>query len=237
MRHQDFIDIGRAADVRSFEAGLVRFAGAMDFGLVAAALVVEQAGQEPIFYTLGNTPQAFLDSFRSVEDSKRDPVLRRMRRSSVPFIYDQSLYVEEDAADLWEEQARFGYHTGVSVALHLPEHRHFLLGMDRRDALPADDRHLTRLMADLQLLAVHAQDAALRLLQRAPQPPSSDIHLTERELEVLRLTMAGHTAAAIAERLGISLPTVQWHIANVRHKLGASSKHQAVLKALSLGLL
>ena len=50
------------------------------------------------------------------------------------------------------------------MALHLPEGRHFMLGVDRDRALPSDRHELTRVVADLQLFAVHALDAAMRVL-------------------------------------------------------------------------
>ena len=237
MRRQDLIEIGQSADLRSFESSLVRLAGALDFSLVNATLVVEQAGQDPLFVAVGNMPRDYLESFSDVTDSKRDPVLQHLKKLSVPVIYDQKMYVESNAADLWEQQAHFGYHTGVAVALHLPNNRHFVLGVDRRDALSQDEREVTRLMGDLQLLAVHAQDAALRLLTKEQPQLQEDLSLTPRELEVLKLTMEGLTAAAIADRVAISVPTVNFHLRNLREKLGAHSKHQAVLRALSLGLL
>jgi DNA-binding CsgD family transcriptional regulator len=237
MRHQDLIEIGQSADLHSFESSLVRLAGALDFSLVNAALVVDQPGQEPLFLGVGNTPREYANSFSDASDSRRDPVLRQLKKLSVPVIYDQKTYIEGNAADLWEHQARFGYHTGVAVALHLPNNRHFVLGVDRRDPLSQDEREVTRLMGDLQLLAVHAQDAALRLLTREQPQVQEDLSLTPRELEVLKLTMEGLTAAAIADRVAISVPTVNFHLRNLREKLGAHSKHQAVLRALSLGLL
>src|SRR5512143_4120338 len=63
--------------------------------------------------------------------------------------------------ELWEEQARYGYQTGIAMALHLPEGKHFMLGVDRDRALPSDRHELTRVVADLQLFAVHALDAAM----------------------------------------------------------------------------
>jgi DNA-binding CsgD family transcriptional regulator len=155
---------------------------------------------------------------------------------SVPFIYDQDLYVNEAAADLWEQQERFGYRTGISVALHLPAGRHFLLGFDRSRPLPQDDVKLTRLLADLQLLAVHAQDAALRLLDE-PENSSPPPRLTVREVEILQYTMDGKSAWAIGQILGLSEHTINFHLRNVMKKLDSASKHQAVLKALALGLL
>jgi DNA-binding CsgD family transcriptional regulator len=96
---------------------------------------------------------------------------------------------------------------------------------------------MTRLMGDLQLVAVHAQDAAVRLLKQDRPAAADEQTLTPRELEVLKLTMEGLTAIQIGERLMISVPTVNFHTRNLRDKLGAHSKHQAVLTALRRGLL
>jgi DNA-binding CsgD family transcriptional regulator len=61
--------------------------------------------------------------------------------------------------------------------------------------------------------------------------------LTPRELECLRWTMAGKTAWEVGAVLGISERTAVLHINNAMHKLACVNKHQAVLKALRLGLI
>lgn len=238
MLLERYYEVSQAPDVAAFEQRLVRFAEALDFPHVNAVLVVEPRapGERAEFIAVGNTPDAYLAASRDPTDSARDPVNRRLRTLSVPFIYDQGLYTADDAGDLWETQAAFGYKTGIAVALHLPDFRHFLLGVDRDASLPTQADRLSRLMADLQLLAVHAQDAATRLLdpERTAGPPPS---LTPREVEILRWTMEGKTAWAVGAILGVSEGTVNFHLRNVFRKLNASSKHQAVLKALRLRLL
>ncbi|MEZ0396665.1 MAG: response regulator transcription factor [Anaerolineales bacterium] len=59
--------------------------------------------------------------------------------------------------------------------------------------------------------------------------------LTERELEVLRLAARGYTNKAIGVQLGISDRTVQGHLAHIFVKLQASSRTEAVMRAVSLG--
>ncbi|MBP6469701.1 MAG: response regulator transcription factor [Chloroflexi bacterium] len=61
--------------------------------------------------------------------------------------------------------------------------------------------------------------------------------LTERELEVLALASKGYTNKAIGVQLGISDRTVQGHLAKTYQKLEASSRTEAVMKAVSLGLI
>ena len=59
--------------------------------------------------------------------------------------------------------------------------------------------------------------------------------LTERELEVLRLTAKGYTNKAIGVELSISDRTVQGHLAKIYDKLNAASSTEAVMRAVSLG--
>lgn len=59
--------------------------------------------------------------------------------------------------------------------------------------------------------------------------------LTERELEVLRLTAEGLANKQIAERLEVSPRTVQTHLANTFEKLDVTTRTQAVIFALRMG--
>jgi DNA-binding CsgD family transcriptional regulator len=238
MLLQHYFEVSQAPDLESFRKRLVGFAEEMDFGLVNAMLAVDRLGPSSpsVFVSVNNTPEAFLALQRDPDDVRRDPVIKRLKSLSVPFIYDQDLYTEEEAGDLWEAQAPYGYRTGVAVALHLPGHRHFLLGVDRATPLPTEVQALTRIMADLQLLAVHAQAAALRLL--LPTAGMAQLpDLSAREVEILRWTMEGKSAWSVGAILAISENTVNFHLRSIFKKLGASSKHQAVLIALRHGLL
>ena len=58
--------------------------------------------------------------------------------------------------------------------------------------------------------------------------------LTDRELEVLTLVGRGYTNKAIGVQLGISDRTVQGHLARIFNKLSASSRTEAVMRAVSL---
>jgi two-component system, NarL family, response regulator LiaR len=61
--------------------------------------------------------------------------------------------------------------------------------------------------------------------------------LTDRELDVLRLAARGYTNKAIGVQLAISDRTVQGHLAHIFAKLQANSRTEAVMKAVSLGLI
>src|SRR4029450_11489605 len=113
------------------------------------------------------------------------PVMQYCKKASSPIIWNEGRYTNAGQGEKWEDQARFGYRTGIALALHLPEGRHFFMGVDRDQALAASAAGVTRMVADLQLFAVHAQDAALRIL--VPPVPQAEIpNLTPTELESLR---------------------------------------------------
>ncbi len=61
--------------------------------------------------------------------------------------------------------------------------------------------------------------------------------LTDRELQILTLTGKGFTNKAIGVQLGISDRTVQNHLANIFQKLNAESRTEAVMRAVSMGLI
>jgi DNA-binding NarL/FixJ family response regulator len=61
--------------------------------------------------------------------------------------------------------------------------------------------------------------------------------LTDRELQILTLTGKGYTNKAIGVQLGISDRTVQNHLANIFQKLNAESRTEAVMRAVSIGLI
>lgn len=232
---QSYFDISQAPDKATFKRRMIDFAHEMDFPIVGAVLVVEHTEKDADFLYIGNRPEDFLPASDKAL-AKVDPVMTQLRRHGLPFMYDQKFYVDAGAPELWENAAPYGYRTGISVALRLPGNQQLLLGLDRERALPRSNLKLTRLLADLQMLAVHCQDAAQRFLvphSAAPSVPS----LSQRELEVLRWTMAGKTAWETGQLLCISEPTVKYHLRNTLAKLDVPSKHMAVLKAISLGLI
>lgn len=236
MLQDGYLSVLEARDRDEFLGQVVRFAKRLGFDTVSATTIVDHFLGEPEFISVDNAPASYRDMFEDMGRGRQDPVMQHCKKQSVPIIWSQETYVGAGQADLWDGQARFGYRTGVAMALHLPQGRHFFLGVDRDQSLPKDRSELTRIVADLQLFAVHAQEAALRIMMPATGDPDVP-NLTPREVESLRWTMEGKTAWEVGNILGISERTAVLHVNNAMHKLGCINKHQAVLKALRLGLI
>ena len=99
----------------------------------------------------------------------------------------------------------------------------FLLGGEAIDASP-----LTRAM--LQILC-HAAFARYRMLKSGKKPFTPHA-LTTREIQCLRAAASGKSDAEIGADLTISSRTVRFHIDGAKSKLKATTRVQAIAKAL-----
>jgi DNA-binding NarL/FixJ family response regulator len=57
-------------------------------------------------------------------------------------------------------------------------------------------------------------------------------HLTDRELEVLKLVTLGKSNTEIAKDLGLSVHTIKAHVCSILHKFGVDDRVQAAVKAV-----
>jgi two-component system response regulator NreC len=71
----------------------------------------------------------------------------------------------------------------------------------------------------------------------AEPPPGPPDGLSAREVEVLRMIALGHTNAEIAERLYLSVRTVETHRAHIQQKLRLGSRSELVRYALEHDLI
>lgn len=225
-----------AREVKDFRAQLVKFAKALDFETVTAMLVVDQPCAAPDFHIVDNTPKKYLDAYYEPSFIKLDPVMQHCKRSSQPIIWDQKTYTAKNAGVLWEQQARYGYHCGVAVALHFPGGRHFFLGVDRDRPLTVRPLLLNGIVSELERFAVCAQETASRIFV-----PPTGLHdapvLMPLEIEILRWAMDGRTCDEISDIMNMSSESTRYGLEQTMRKLGSATRYQAVIKAIRLGLL
>ncbi len=66
--------------------------------------------------------------------------------------------------------------------------------------------------------------------------PDEFAELTDRELEILDLIAQGHNNLAIANKLSLSIKTVQNYVSNILTKLQVADRSQAIVRAREAGL-
>jgi LuxR family transcriptional regulator, quorum-sensing system regulator SolR len=103
-------------------------------------------------------------------------------------------------------------------------------GARQRAASVSARKHMT---LDRLLASAHTKFAGLLLGKLIPE---SKRKLSARELEVIGWVCEGKTSVEIAIILGLSAPTINFHIKNVVEKLYCVNRVHATAKAVALGL-
>ena len=113
----------------------------------------------------------------------------------------------------------------------------YALGRELAAALP--DATFVPLAGKAHLPWYEDSDAVVRACRGVSAAPAAEESrlLSEREREVLGLVARGLTDEEIAEQLVLSPHTVHRHVANIRRKLGSTSRTAAVAEAARLGLI
>lgn len=86
---------------------------------------------------------------------------------------------------------------------------------------------------------VRLTDLGVRSVPRGPRPSTraNPAGLTERQVDVLELLAADLTYREIADRLHLSVKTIDHHVSAVRTKLDVDTRHAAVAEARRRGIL
>jgi DNA-binding CsgD family transcriptional regulator len=110
----------------------------------------------------------------------------------------------------------------AAVALPTAPRRTRVFQFLREEARPFSDHEMTT----LRLMAPHLYEI-YKTAARGRRPP---VHLTVRELDVLRCVARGLSTPEIAEHLVVSTSTVRKHLENAFTRLGVSSRTAAVAR-------
>jgi DNA-binding NarL/FixJ family response regulator len=81
------------------------------------------------------------------------------------------------------------------------------------------------------------REISRRVLSRMRPDAASGPRPSEREIEVLELLADGYSYEQVALHLGVSIGTVRTHVKRLYGKLGVSTKSEATLRAMRLGLI
>lgn len=235
----DLLDLGESSNEDQFVARLVGLSQNLGFPIVSGAVVRGDLsdGAPGNGRTFGNLPKGYESINANPEDARRDPVLAALSKSGRPFVYRQDTYVQAGIGEMWEQQASYGFSSGIGVKIVLPANRALLIGVDGPTTLPYDGKHVAEIILGFQLLATNAAAAADSIF---PDPLSEfEIvpSLTPKEIDVMKWTLQGKTAWEIGRILSSSEATIRFHIANVNRKFGISSKQQAALRCKLLGII
>ncbi len=230
------LEVLHAKTVKEFVRISAEFGQSLGFHTMGSMVVIDHSPNFSEFLTATNAQPDYIPTFEDGASAKLDPVSQHCKSSAAPIVWDQSTYVAAGRADFWEHQAAFGYQSGIGVAIHLPRGRHFMFGFDSDRRRCCSKEAMLGLTLDFQLFATYAQAAAFDLCIPYPRGHRSDV-LAEGELDALRRSMDGLNDWEVGYAMGISETEALLRLRRAMTKLGCSTKYEASLRAIRLGLV
>ncbi len=176
-------------------------------------------------------PMEWLDHYVARGYALTDPTRTFLISSARPFTW-AGLINRLDGAGrvIFDEAARFGLHSGITVPVHGP--RGECVGIGLASPCPGLD---SPEMVDLLGQICYQFHTLYRTL--AGHDANDMPRLTPREIEILLWCRNGARNQQIAEQLCISLNSVEWHVRNIFDKLGVSNRTSAVVRAIQFNLI
>lgn len=187
----------------------------------------------PKVIMLNNYPARWRRRYVEANYLATDPTVAHGLRSILPLVWADEIFAS--CPQFWEEARAHGLCVGWAQACYDPRGIGGMLTLARShgNLSPAELKERSPEMSWL-VCAAH-QASCHRLLPRIA--PETDASLSEREIEALRWTADGKTAAEIATIMSIAERTVNFHIRNATAKLDAGNKTAATIRAAMLRLL
>lgn len=181
---------------------------------------------------LAKLKPAWLARYDSQNYSSDDPLVAEAQKLGVPFRIREFFKRPESTARRREfrndiEAAGFGDGAVIPVFTRPGDFAYFGLAANGR----------TLAVSDADLLSLQSLCEAYHAQYNSLASPTAKISLSPRETQILESITRGMSNQAIARALGISANTVDTLVRRSFSKLGATTRIEAALTALSLGLI
>lgn len=189
----------------------------------------------PGSFVVHNWPDSWTEAYFSRGFGLHDPVPRAVMVNAMPFTIGElrsgkaGVVITPGAAEVLRFADAIGRGSGLVVPIAGPHGYHGIAVICGSGPEPVG-----RVRAILHLWAIYAHDRLLHLHGRVQ---TAETGLTAREVAVLRQMRNGGSDQDIATALGISVRTVRFHVNNLRRRLGARSRAEALILAENLHLL
>lgn len=186
-------------------------------------------------------PSRWAELYRRANYHTVDPRLTNTRHRFTPYLWDAcNLPDDPRTSEFVRSAAQYRICSGVAISVHDGSAGRVVLTFDSHlSPVPEARREIiAEILGDLMLVTVALHEGALSWRIGAVGP-KNDIAatLTNRERECLRLAAHGLTSADIGNKLSVSERTINFHFGNLRRKLGALNRPEAIAKGAALGLM
>lgn len=184
---------------------------------------------------------SYSSQWRNTYDSGKlhyvDPTVGHCLSTNLPLVWAPDIFCTTSQKQFYEEACGYGIRSGITYPIH-GANGEFGVVSFVSDVCAGKKflREVHHSLASLALIRDYAFESSLRFANPA-NSNKRKIPLTPREMECLKWAMIGKTSWETSKILCCSEATINFHMTNIRRKFGVSTRRQAVVKAISLGLI
>lgn len=190
---------------------------------------------EPKTIMLNNYPQAWQQRYVEQQYVKVDPTVQHCMVSLKPLVWSSQYTHTQAEKDFWEEARSYGLNVGWAQSSRDFIGTRGMLTLARSSDQLSEKEQKAR-YTNMYWLTQTVHSSIAKILNDV-EFSQFNLYLTNREKEVLRWTAEGKTSAEIAQILGVSERTINFHLSNSMQKLNVNNKISAAIRAVMLGLL
>ncbi|MFC4161987.1 autoinducer binding domain-containing protein [Chitinimonas lacunae] len=222
-------ELGAVVDILTMKTALIKIGQDMEFQTVGVFYSRENSGVKVETF-IDNYPLSWIEN--TPAEAVKDPVLARIHDCPLGFAWDNRIYESAGMGGFYEAARSHGFRAGVDTARWHKNGDRVALTLCRDQ--PLDPRNLAVSVAQAELLADFVDGTLAGLLG---ERVDFECKLTPQQLAILGYTLDGRSLRDIADLLGISDAAAEHLAAEAALALGVNNEHQAVAKAMKLGLL
>lgn len=212
-----------------------------DFGYEQTLLAIFPDRNVPIEAGFAFLHSNYSPGWRNKYDSEKlgyvDPTVTHCTNRSLPLIWSPEIFSARKQKEMYEEACGHGLRSGVTLPIHGARGEFGILCFVS-DTKPAKcfQRDAYRRLPELTCFRDFIFESSRQFVE--PSSLSEDLTaITPRELECLKWCATGKSSWEIGQILHCSEATVNFHFGNIRRKFNTTSRRQAVVKAIGMGLI
>ncbi|MGH1376252.1 MAG: helix-turn-helix transcriptional regulator [Alphaproteobacteria bacterium] len=183
-----------------------------------------------------NYSEEWVNHYNKSEYKSIDPVLQYCFSTNRPFTWQGLMDTEkllDDERLLMNEAKEAKLLDGVAVPIHGVNGELAAIGLANTSGnVEVTKDTLSKVRAiSFQFHMAYAEKESM------VEQEYTNVKLTDREREILLWVSEGKSDPVIADIIGVSYPTIRYHMNNVFHKLNVNERTLAVVKAIRHGLI
>ena len=200
--------------------------------LFVFGLIVPRPEGRSLQFVLTNYPQDWLRIYDHFGYIRLDPVAGKILTSIRPFAWDELPVVGSRLTTFWNRATRFGLRHGYTVPIHGPRGQHAAFALSGTDGpLPLECRK-ERFERAWSFTIELVEEVFGTYLQ---QDASIVKPLLPKQRAALSLIARGYSIREISDLLCLHARTVEYHLREAIKRLGATTREQAIVRALLNG--